>query len=44
MNKYTIQIILLISAIVLATFSVFMAKPQMHKSFMLEQIIFKRAK
>jgi len=44
MNKYTVQIILLIAAIILATFSVLASKPQMHKSIMLEQIIFKRVK
>lgn len=43
MNKYTVQIILLVLAIVLATFSVFTTKPKMHKSIILEQIIFKRA-
>lgn len=44
MNKYLVQIILLILAIVLATFSVFMAKPKMHKTIQMEQIIFKRVK
>lgn len=44
MNKYIIQIILLIIAIIFATFSTFMAKPQMHKPIQMEQIIFKRVK